>query len=125
MIGFIDAAYLAVYHFLGEVVPCALTSGCEAVTTSRFATIGPVPVAVLGVIYYGLILFLGAHLLHSRSQAVASWMALVIALGFVFSLYLIFLQATIINAFCFYCLVSATVSTCLFVVSFFLKRATL
>jgi len=47
-IGFLDATYLTVEHYRGEIPPCAIIGGCEAVLTSPQAKIADVPVALLG-----------------------------------------------------------------------------
>ena len=120
-LGFADATYLTINHYL-EVIPPCLTGGCELVTTSSYATWGAVPVALVGAIYYFIILL--AALLYKlegwqRGLLVLKYLPTVGLLG---SLYFVYLQAFIINAWCQYCLLSAATSTALFVASIFLLR---
>lgn len=124
-VGFIDAAYLTVYHYLGEVVPCALVSGCEVVTTSKYATLGPVPIALLGAVYYAGLLLAALTLLAQSGPGLIRGIRLVAGVGFAATLYLIYLQAFVLDAFCLYCLVSAVTTTAIFAVSFFLKHGTI
>ena len=48
-LGFADASYLTADHYLSLPLPCTL-NGCEVVLTSRYATLGPVPTALLAVL---------------------------------------------------------------------------
>lgn len=45
-LGFLDATYLTVKHYLGTPINCSIFEGCEKVTTSQYATVGGVPVSV-------------------------------------------------------------------------------
>jgi uncharacterized membrane protein len=50
--GFLDATYLTIQHFSGQIPPCTVTHGCEKVLTSQFAHVGPIPIALLGAGYF-------------------------------------------------------------------------
>jgi len=113
--GFIDATYLTVKHFLGGPIPCSILKGCEQVTTSQYATVFGVPVALLGSFYYLTILILAAIYFDSRKPAVLKLLASLTPFGFLASLYFVYLQIFIIKAICLYCMVSATTSTILFI----------
>jgi len=120
--GFADATFLAIEHFFGAVPPCTVVAGCEAVTRSAYATLGGVPVAVLGSAYYFAML-IAALLFLNQGEAVlmraAAWLTIV---GMVASLYFVSLQLFVIDAICLYCMVSAVTSGALFVLSFPLRR---
>src|ERR1035437_8681485 len=49
--GFLDSAYLTISHYRNAIPPCTI-NGCEKVLTSSFSMIGPIPMALLGVIFY-------------------------------------------------------------------------
>ena len=108
-LGFVDASYLTIEHFLNRIPPCTV-GGCEAVLTSEFAVIFGVPLALIGVLYYLLVFFL---VLKNKN------IKILVTLGFLASLGLLALQAFVIHAFCLYCLGSLATSTILFVLSFF------
>lgn len=116
-IGFIDAAYLTTQHFLGAPVACSILKGCEQVTTSQYATILGIPVALLGAFYYLAILILSVAYLDSRKPSILKLMVCLTPLGFLASLYFVYLQIFIIKAICLYCMVSATTSTLIFILS--------
>src|SRR3989338_3922215 len=51
-IGFLDSSYLTVQHYRGEPPSCAIFTGCETVAESKYAVAGPIPLALLGLLYY-------------------------------------------------------------------------
>src|SRR3989338_8313863 len=117
LVGFADAAYLTVEHYTGGTPVCTIIQGCDIVTTSPFATIGPIPVALLGTLYYlALIIGIVAYF-DSRDIRWLERVAVLPILGFAFTLYLVFLMAFVLDAWCIYCLGSATSSTLLFVLA--------
>lgn len=123
-LGFIDATYLTVEHYLGGVVPCVLTAGCDRVTTSVYSHLGPVPVALLGSIYY-LAILLAILILVLKKDSQPNWwrnLSYFFTLGLLASFWLVYLQAFILHAWCFYCLISAGTSTLLFIFGFWLRK---
>jgi uncharacterized membrane protein len=78
--------------------------GCAKVEASAWSSIGPVPVAAIGVI--GSAFLLAATMIHARSQsqrALAAWLFAALA-GAAVELGLIAIQALVIEAWCFWCL---------------------
>ncbi len=121
-LGFIDASYLALKYFLGGPVPCFIASGCDTVTTSLYARILGVPVALLGAAYYGALLLLVVGYFDTKSIFVFLVASYATILGFFVSIWLFFVQAYLLKAFCTYCLFSAGTSTLLFIVSWWWRR---
>lgn len=116
LIGFADSAYLTAQHVLGFVPPCTL-KGCEVVLASLYSQVGPVPLAALGLIYYGLVLVLLVAYLDSWNRRFLHIAAWVVSAGFLATLYLLYLQFFVIHAVCQYCLLSALMTFTLFGVS--------
>ncbi len=114
-VGFIDASYLSAKRLLGSPLNCYFFGGCDAVNASPYSILFGVPLSLYGSVFYLLVvLFAVAYLQNSRPVFVWFLMALT-AIGFLFSGYFIFLQQFVIKAYCFYCVVSAVVSTSNFV----------
>lgn len=113
-IGFADSSYLVLKHYTNITAPCFLTTGCEIVTTSRFSKIGPIPLALLGSLYYLTIIILSALYLDRRDKNILRILGFFTIIGFTTSLYLLYVQAFILRAFCIYCLLSAATSSLLF-----------
>jgi uncharacterized membrane protein len=115
-IGFVDATYLTVKHFLGTPVACSLLHGCETVLTSKYASVFGIPTALLGSFYYLTILILAVLYLDSRKQMFLKLLAYLTPIGFIASLCFVYLQIFVIKAICLYCMTSAATSTLLFII---------
>jgi len=116
LIGFGDATYLTVEHFLNALPTCTIT-GCETVLTSQYATIFGIPVALLGALYYLTILVLSV-LYHQRRQR-RIWQVLMIltTLGFLMTIRFVVLQLWVLDAICIYCMASAAASTLVWLIT--------
>ncbi|MDO8626129.1 MAG: vitamin K epoxide reductase family protein [Candidatus Magasanikbacteria bacterium] len=114
-LGFLDASYLAVEHYRGVVPPCSVIVGCELVTTSKYALIFKIPVALLGAIYYLAVLILSVAYLESQNKKWLTAAAILTPLGFLASAWFVYLQLYVIKAVCIYCVGSALTSTILFI----------
>ncbi|MBI2482283.1 MAG: vitamin K epoxide reductase family protein [Candidatus Vogelbacteria bacterium] len=122
IIGFADAAFLSTKVLLGQPVPCPITGGCETVTNSQYSRIGGVPVAVVGAIYYLGLIILALWYIDSVKLKVLRAITIISGFGFLWTLYLTYLQAYMINAWCIYCLVSAATTTLILLTSLWLNR---
>ncbi|TAJ98741.1 MAG: vitamin K epoxide reductase family protein [Candidatus Manganitrophaceae bacterium] len=122
LIGFVDAAYLTAKHFLGVPPPCGRFGGCETVTTSEYATIGGAPLALLGALYYLAVFLSVIAYLDTRRPGILRMTAGFTAVGFIASLWFVYLQLFVIKAICPYCMLSAFVSTVLFIVGIAVLR---
>ena len=116
-LGFLDASYLAAKYYLGGPIPCAILDGCDTVTTSQYATMAGVPVALLGAIYYLIIFVLAISYLESKKDNLVFLISRLTIVGFLASLWFVYLQVFVLKALCLYCLFSAFTSTTLFIVS--------
>lgn len=115
VIGFLDATYLTVNHVLFGSTPCTLLKGCEIVTSSVYSTIGGIPIALFGALFYLTILLLTLWYWDSKQ----SWALLAVAYlsmpAVVVAVILVGLQAFVLKAFCLYCLISALSSSIIFI----------
>lgn len=115
--GFADATYLTIEHFANAIPPCTI-HGCETVLTSAYSTVFGAPVALLGALYYFALLVMYLLYFEARDVRALNFAFHVSALGFLCDIWFISAQAFIIHAWCQYCLISATVSTLIFVLSY-------
>lgn len=115
LIGLADAIYLTIQHFTGEKVPCSLISGCEQVLTSSYAEIFGIPTAAFGAAAYFLAFSLAILAAYGNRKMWTFFSGLVILMT-LFTLWLIYLQAFVIGAFCQFCLISAVTTLTLFVI---------
>ena len=122
LVGFADAAYLTATHYAGAPVFCGPSGGCETVLTSEYATLGPVPIALIGAGYYAVASLSAWTPLEAWSRRTAAFLAALTGAGFVVTAGLVWLQATVIGAWCRFCLVSAAITTLLFLTAIYLMR---
>lgn len=116
--GLFDALYLTLQHLSGRSVRCAVVTGCDEVLSSAYATVGgSVPLAALGLAAY-FVVFSLAVLAAFGHQWARRPMAAVVALMLAFTLWLLYVQAFVLNAFCTYCLISAGVTALLALLTF-------
>jgi len=103
------AGYLTYVHYAGLHPICGVSHGCETVQTSSYATLFGIPVAVLGLITYGMILI---SLRLPEERGLLGGYALT-AIGLGFSVYLTYREVFTIHAICSWCVSSAIVFTVL------------
>lgn len=116
LIGLADSIYLTIHHLSGEQVPCSVTGGCETVLTSYYAEIAGIPLAAFGAAAYFLAFSL-AILAAFENRKLWFLFGVQVSLMAIFSLWLFYLQAFVIKAFCQFCLLSATICLTLFVIA--------
>ncbi|MBI5306590.1 vitamin K epoxide reductase family protein [Candidatus Wolfebacteria bacterium] len=121
-IGFLDAGYLAVKYYLGTPINCSFFDGCEKVTTSQYAAILGIPVALLGAIYYLFIFILAVAYFDTKKEKILYFTARFVFVGFFVSLWFLYLQLFIIKAVCLYCIFSAITSIILFLLGLFVIK---
>jgi uncharacterized membrane protein len=99
------AGYLTYVHYRPDALVCTGGGGCETVQESQYAELVGVPVALLGLLAYAAVFALVVW-----DAPVARTLAVAIALSAAgFALYLIALQAFVIDAWCVWCLVNDVV----------------
>lgn len=121
-LGFLDAAYLTFHHYQNTTPFCNIKHGCDIVLTSKFATLGTFPIALLGAIYYFLVLIYSLFLLKEKKRFALLRFVALVSLGFIVSITLFLIQAFMLHAFCLYCVASETISTLLVIFSVILLR---
>jgi uncharacterized membrane protein len=113
LIGIGIAGYLTYVHYAGLKVLCLSSGGCETVQASRYAKLGGVPVALLGLL--GYIGILGTLAIKSELGRIAGFGIALI--GFGFSMYLTYRELFTIKAICQWCVSSAVLMTVLAVLT--------
>jgi uncharacterized membrane protein len=106
LIGLGDAIFLTVHHLTGRSVRCAISTGCDKVLASPYAAIAGIPTAALGALAYFTAFSLATLAAYGYDRA-RFWLSLVVVLMLISTLWLLYLQAFVLHAFCDYCLLSA------------------
>lgn len=119
-IGFLDSTYLAYVKIAKTPIYCTPGLGdCELVNSSRFSTMWGIPIAVFGMATFAAILLV--LLLKNKVKFIDSNRELILfaisLVGFLYSLYLTYLELFVINAVCQWCLLSAIMISSIFITS--------
>jgi uncharacterized membrane protein len=109
LVGLGDAVYLTVHHLTGQSVRCAVSAGCSAVLGSAYATLAGIPIAAIGAAAYFMTFSLATLAAFGYDRARA-WLVLVIAPMLLSTLWLLYLQAFVLRAYCDFCLLSAAMT---------------
>jgi uncharacterized membrane protein len=118
LIGLAVSIYLWYLYGRPYRIECTL-SDCQSVRESEYSKLLGISLPILGTLYYaGLIVYLvfrtiKPELIKINYEDVL--VTLATSFGFIFSLYLTFIEAFIIDAFCQWCLISALVASLIFV----------
>ena len=118
VLGLFVAGYLSWSHFSGEPVYCGGSNSCELVNSSRFAYLGPIPVALIGLTGYIIILVLS--LIPSKGDR--QWPMLLIfggaLIGVMLQWYLFYIEVAVLRAICYWCVTSQALITLIFFLAF-------
>lgn len=110
--GLAISGYLVATHYGKQPIACAGVGDCEYVNSSKYASIGGVPVSLLGIGMYASLT--AAALYWSRSafsdkRMVAYWALALSGAGY--AAYLTYVELDILHAICVWCVTSACVLT--------------
>ena len=100
--GIAVAGYLTYVHYRPDALICTSHGGCETVQESSYAELAGIPVALLGLIAWCAVLALVAW----DSEPARTLVAAIALGGAGFAIYLVTLQAFVIDAWCIWCMVN-------------------
>jgi uncharacterized membrane protein len=123
IIGLLVSIYMTVYAITSNDNMCIGSAGCSEVNNSKFSKLNiaglTIPIAVVGVGGYATIL--AVLLLEKRISFLEDNGSMVFfglsVLGFLFTLYLVYLEIFIIRAYCPFCITSQIAMTLIFILS--------
>jgi uncharacterized membrane protein len=108
LIGLAEATYLTVLYLTGETAVCGGSVSCLQVLGSKYARVGPFPVAAFGALAYFSAFSFATFAAFGYARARTLFVAVVWSM-FATTLWLLFVQAFVLHAFCRYCLFSAAI----------------
>jgi len=114
LLGLGVASYLTWVHYGEAFAFCMGGGGCGGVQASRYALVGGVPVALLGLAMYLALAALAAARLRlgDRAPALVPLALFAVSLaGTLYSGYLTYLELYVIKAICWWCVASAALVT--------------
>jgi uncharacterized membrane protein len=104
--GLADATYLMVQALTGETLGCGGSPDCFKVLGSSYARVAGIPVASFGVVAYFSVFTFATFAVFGYARA-RIFLILTIAAMFLGTLWLLYIQAFLLHAYCRYCLFSA------------------
>lgn len=110
--GLADSIYLTVTHLTGENAACFASAGCSEVLSSAYASVGEIPLAGFGALGYfaAFSCSILAAFGYPRARIFLTWL---VAGMLATTLWLLYVQAFVLYAFCDFCLISAALTLCL------------
>lgn len=119
VLGVLVSAYMTVYKLTENNSMCLGSGDCATVNASAYSEVSGIPVAVIGVGGYLTILILlltenKNKFLNKNGTMIVFGLAL---FGFLFTLYLIYVETVLIRAYCPFCVTSQITMTILFILS--------
>src|SRR5262245_32239943 len=107
--GLADATYLAVQALTGETLVCGGSPDCFRVLGSSYARVCGIPVALFGVLAYFSAFSFATFAAFGYARA-RTFLIPTIGAMFLATLWLLYVQAFLLHAYCRYCLFSAAVT---------------
>lgn len=104
--GLAEATFLTVYSLTGAAAVCGDSASCMEVLGSAYARIGRIPLAGVGALGYYAVFSFATFAAFGHKRA-GTFFGLSVWAMFAVTLWLLYLQAFVLHAFCRYCLFSA------------------
>jgi len=123
-LGIADSWYLAQSALDGAQLVCNIASlnGCNVVAQSEYSRVFGIPLAMFGVVFYGL-LFVAASIMLTVPTRLLYRSALILGiLGALASFYFLYLQLVVIKALCIYCVASLVISVLICGITYWLWK---
>ena len=99
---------------------CPMKFNCHAVVHSGYSRFFGIPLEIYGMIYYTFIFIAYLYLafISNLPLPIIAFLIVLSFIAFIFSIYLTFVQIFILKEGCFWCFVSAAISTIIFILIF-------
>lgn len=115
LLGLIVLAFLAFEYIQTGPIVCPITgNGCDIVRKSSYSKLLGTDLPYFGLLFYAVIAAMSVWLTQKSDKLVSRLRLLVSFIGFAFGVYLTFLEAFVIHAWCIWCLTSFFISIIIF-----------
>jgi len=119
ILGLLVAIYMTIFKLTNNEKMCIGSGGCTIVNSSGYSEIRGIPVAVVGVL--GYLSILAVFYLERRPgffQTNGTMIQFTITLtGFLFTVWLVFVEVALIKAYCPFCITSQVAMTIIFILT--------
>jgi uncharacterized membrane protein len=119
VIGLLVSIYMTIYKITENEGMCLGSGDCSIVNASRYSEVNGIPVAAIGIVGYAAIL--AVLLFEERSAFLKRNGTLLIfgmaLTGFVFTVWLVYVEVALLRAFCPFCVASQAAMTLIFILA--------
>jgi uncharacterized membrane protein len=119
IIGLLVSIYMTIYKVTSNDNMCVGSQDCSVVNASKYSEVNGIPVAVIGAIGYTallVILWLERKIGFFKDNGSMIFFG-VSLLGFFFTLWLVYVEVALVNAYCPFCITSQISMTLIFILS--------
>jgi uncharacterized membrane protein len=119
ILGLMVSIYMTVYKVTSNNAMCLGSGDCSSVNASRYSEVNGIPVALIGVL--GYLAILAIHFFEDRSRFFGQNGTLLIfgmaLTGFLFTLWLVYVEVALLKALCPFCVTSQAAMTLIFIIA--------
>jgi len=119
ILGLLVSIYMTIYKITSNDNMCLGSGDCSTVNASRYAEVNGIPVALIGVLGYAAII--GIHWLERKNEFFEDNGSMILfgisLIGFLFTLWLVYVEIALIKALCPFCVTSQITMTIIFILS--------
>lgn len=116
-LGLIVAGYLFITYTSPIPITCVAGEGCKTVQASHFSSFFNIPTPAYGIIYYLTLGIFGALWQKNSSKLFRLALTILTSSGLAVSIFLSYLEAFVIHAWCTWCVMSAILATIAFIIN--------
>jgi uncharacterized membrane protein len=119
VLGLLVSIYMTIYKVTSNNAMCLGSGDCSTVNASRYSEVNGIPVAIIGVL--GYLAILATHFFENRNQFFKQNGTLMIfgmaLTGFIFTIWLIYVEIAVLKALCPFCVTSQASMTIIFIIA--------
>ncbi len=119
ILGALVSIYMTIYKFTANDAMCLGSGDCHTVNASKYSEVNGIPVAVFGII--GYLAILAALYFEDSSRFFKQNATLMIfgmsLTGFIFTVWLIYVEIALLKAICPFCVTSQVAMTLIFIIA--------
>ncbi len=119
VLGLLVSIYMTIYKVTSNDSMCLGSGDCSTVNASRYSEVNGIPVAIIGVL--GYLAILAIHYFENRNRFFKQNSTLMIfgmaLTGFIFTVWLIYVEIALLKALCPFCVTSQTAMTVIFIIA--------
>lgn len=111
LLGLLVASFLFYEYNIAGTIVCPTGEGCDIVRASPYSSFLGISTPFLGIVFYFTMAILSVVHSHDLPKKLARKLQLLVAvMGVGFGVYLTYLEAFVIGAYCFWCVLSFIIS---------------